>query len=1684
MNILTSVKRKSLDSINSTKKRLRSKKLSSIVENNNLLSCAHPWARIYYNLANLSKIILPREEKDAQEFESIIFKLQTIEEKMQKSVSNCLFKINASKIVCAYMDNDINNPIFAYSIPEDLISLKSVKDGYKNYINFGLTQKNYIVRITDLKFIEKFYGMYKNSSSSNFDYIISLLYFILHLISYKISMKNIVYSDIIFTDDEKYITLNNIHKLVEPLNFDSSDNLKWFLNYIAIFFDLLNEDDEYNISLDKNYYDKIVKCKNFHYFSSKFINLYDRIFNKGELIDASSFSEIIVNELNNLSIDGTCVYNRERFSSSPDSDDNCFYLTENGYNEIFSEGTVIYSTNLYDVIKVVDTFYFIYKNFNQEAEENINLLINKFVGKSWRYNSENVYNIVSTVYHDNYNHPIGFTLKNADSFIGGGHFTTFSNYIKTKGRGNIINVLEELYNEIYQYNNTKDIIFKKEIDFDDIIIDKRAKTNIIFRNIEDMVDESKYSNSTDKMESVIAKTFIGILCKLVKCHAENHKVVYDSGKELIYSMSPFTILYFEQYIINNVLDIKGFCKAISNTFENLTLNGKKIDYYSKYVISPKKLPISFVNDVSLDDKNILKLDISCDFKTILKYISDVKKKTYKISRKWLFNIGVFGMPKEVIYTSTIKHTDEYEAYGFRFGNQKVSNKYYSLANIEALLNDLKIKNRVATILNIIKILIDIYKYSDKISWYFDINSIYFDCKLKPYINLRYILENSAKDRGYADKNILNKSKDKFYIMHKKKYIRAINKLYKSIGFDVRESRVGISLKDDEALNYVEQKISEILNEVRHGKLPYNIEENHIINPTYRLNNGKNHLSTNLFLSTYSTKINDINLKYLNSDKYAMQDYLSFAKSLKGIHLRNSVYKNVVLKNTPLSNGKVVGYLSYISKSRKFVNLNELSNLELLKCLRNFILFLNVLKENHLCLQGFNVEELISFSNSYKVYVNEIVYLKKSDENVLSKNVIVFLKKYFNLAMGFDKERIDIFLNTVLNGDFKRASSMLSGYIKSSKKFCIFHNIYYSLEKYKKCPLCSNKVEGYRKSEIEKMPVFSDDGREAIIYNLGNGYLGKIYRTSDSEGISGSIRNADNRKIVIGTLITNIDSKDTSKYHFIIPKTVGIIVDDNNEFSGTVIEEIENSKPFRLLTDGSKVKEYNITLKDKLKMLVYLSNAIEFCHNNNIYIGDVSHNNVLFNVTTKEVAIIDLDSANTKAGQYSVYTEPFLDPLSVVADSSRQGHGYCVSSFESDYYSFAVMAFYVLTLLHPFNGVYRDKNGNVLKQKERMIAKISVLGEKEVIVPPIIKDWDWMSDELVNAFIDIFEREKRFNIGSFLAKEYKRLFNEDIEVIDSSNNKKVVAEGNIPTINLEEEKTEENTKVNNNEELVLKTLSTKKVSNNCFPSKFSDKGIPKDYVYSSAAILYECNKKFIIEALNYKLNFLTRPFSPSLNINGDVSGNIQWPRACLAIPHSNVLLYCDFSHEKEIYTMIIEKVGKEFKSSVSDIIDIGLKSYPGALNLCINSLNGNNDKAKLIDSYNFAIRKVVQEFNMYCGYCGVNILADLVTQKWLVIEANMHKGFVISMEDKSIKWINNDDVWALIEGIKAVSSINNAIFFNNSIYYATENKICSFDIDTASITNYLCENVNQNSKLEIISKGFRVYNEDEICDFTM
>ncbi len=91
---------------------------------------------------------------------------------------------------------------------------------------------------------------------------------------------------------------------------------------------------------------------------------------------------------------------------------------------------------------------------------------------------------------------------------------------------------------------------------------------------------------------------------------------------------------------------------------------------------------------------------------------------------------------------------------------------------------------------------------------------------------------------------------------------------------------------------------------------------------------------------------------------------------------------------------------------------------------------------------------------------------------------------------------------------------------------------------------------------------------------------------------------------------------------------------------------------------------------------------------------------------------------------------------------------------SDCYSLAVIAFNVLTGEHPFGGVYQIDTK--MSKEMRARNKISVLGEHDIKIMKG-KTWEsWMTDELKEAFLDIFEKGKRYNIEVALSNQLMKL----------------------------------------------------------------------------------------------------------------------------------------------------------------------------------------------------------------------------------------------------------------------------------------------------------------------------------------
>ena len=91
------------------------------------------------------------------------------------------------------------------------------------------------------------------------------------------------------------------------------------------------------------------------------------------------------------------------------------------------------------------------------------------------------------------------------------------------------------------------------------------------------------------------------------------------------------------------------------------------------------------------------------------------------------------------------------------------------------------------------------------------------------------------------------------------------------------------------------------------------------------------------------------------------------------------------------------------------------------------------------------------------------------------------------------------------------------------------------------------------------------------------------------------------------------------------------------------------------------------------------------------------------------------------------------------------------SKENENYNFAVLAFNILSRIHPFGGTYLPDSN--LSTVERMKKKLSILGthKKDIKIPKIIGSFKWMSPELEKDFIEIFENGKRHDITSKLSE---------------------------------------------------------------------------------------------------------------------------------------------------------------------------------------------------------------------------------------------------------------------------------------------------------------------------------------------
>lgn len=188
------------------------------------------------------------------------------------------------------------------------------------------------------------------------------------------------------------------------------------------------------------------------------------------------------------------------------------------------------------------------------------------------------------------------------------------------------------------------------------------------------------------------------------------------------------------------------------------------------------------------------------------------------------------------------------------------------------------------------------------------------------------------------------------------------------------------------------------------------------------------------------------------------------------------------------------------------------------------------------------------------------------------------------------------------------------------------------------------------------------------------------------------------------------------------KPLDTVLDMRGRFIGYCMEKAVGDE-FKRLSNRKFVTANNITTKDILSMLVKVKAVLKEIHRQNIYVGDLNDQNILFD-TVGNIYLIDCDSWTVGNDKCTVAMDMFKDPK-LQADNFNA---------DTDNYAFMVLAWKSLTRVHPFGGTVEPD----MPILDRIAKGISVIGRQNVKLPRTTKEWKGFSPDLVSEFKSVFE----------------------------------------------------------------------------------------------------------------------------------------------------------------------------------------------------------------------------------------------------------------------------------------------------------------------------------------------------------
>lgn len=205
---------------------------------------------------------------------------------------------------------------------------------------------------------------------------------------------------------------------------------------------------------------------------------------------------------------------------------------------------------------------------------------------------------------------------------------------------------------------------------------------------------------------------------------------------------------------------------------------------------------------------------------------------------------------------------------------------------------------------------------------------------------------------------------------------------------------------------------------------------------------------------------------------------------------------------------------------------------------------------------------------------------------------------------------------------------------------------------------------------------------------------------------------------------------------------------DGRFAGYSMKQIMHAQDIDMLSNDKYIAANNVNNKHALMVVIKAAQVFRKLHKLGILVGDVSGGNIMIDIASivkhniPKIYFIDVASWGVN-GMFppSAYTKEYTCPDSYMPDGTIK------FSIKNENYSLAVLCFQLITTIHPFGGIYKPKKR--MRKPERMKLKLSILGPArergDVGINTSLPSYDWMSPELKQHFLEVFEQDRRDDV---------------------------------------------------------------------------------------------------------------------------------------------------------------------------------------------------------------------------------------------------------------------------------------------------------------------------------------------------